>query len=124
MDRVNAGVEEFNNFYQRYNVPCIIRGVIEAEDWKCRNGTWEWDNLERDLGERMFKCGEDDEGDNIKLKMRHFLRYTKDNLDDSPLYVFDSKVIDAGGEGNAISEGYKPPDYFREDLFEWVGEKR
>ena len=75
------------------------------------------------MGSTMFKCGEDDDGDNIKLKLRHFIKYTFSNTDDSPLYVFDSKTLDSRAP-SVISRGYKPPDYFREDLFEWVGEKR
>ena len=47
-----------------------------------------------ELRERMFKCGEDDDGKTIKLKLKHFLRYLENNQDDSPLYVFDSSFED------------------------------
>lgn len=42
VDRCDTSVEEFNGFYQRNNVPAIIRGVLEVEDWGCKGGDWEW----------------------------------------------------------------------------------
>ena len=63
--------------------------------WKALS-EWSLDKLatHEELRERPFKCGEDDDGKSIKLKLKHFLRYLEENQDDSPLYVFDSSFED------------------------------
>ena len=57
------------------------------------------------------------------MRMKHFQKYLKNNTDDSPLYIFDSRF-----ENDAVSrsllEDYKVPAYFPEDLFSMVGEKK
>jgi hypothetical protein len=63
--------------------------------WKALS-RWDIQTLANDdiLRERMLKCGEDDDGKSIKLKLKHFIRYLENNNDDSPLYVFDSSFED------------------------------
>ena len=76
----------------------------------------------------MFKCGEDDDGYPIKVKLKHFLRYQNSSepggalLDDSPLYIFDSHFDDDRVNKKLLDE-YQVPHLFNEDLFQFVGEK-
>ena len=55
--------------------------------------------------------------------MRYFLEYLKNNQDDSPLYIFDSKFED-DSVSRCLLQDYKVPKYFPEDLFSMVGERR
>jgi len=56
-------------------------------------------------------------------KLKHFLRYLHDTRDDSPLYIFDS-TYDEDKLAKRLLTDYRVPEYFKEDLFHLVGERR
>jgi len=104
IDATTLTVSQFARDYESHRVPAVIRnipnghdgGVTEAaEPWPALD-RWSFWHLERDpeLRERAFKCGEDDDGNSIKIKLKHFFRYLQNNHDDSPLYIFDSAFED------------------------------
>lgn len=94
--------QQFATDYEAKKVPVVIRNIPnghdggkEAAPWIATQ-RWGFFNLENDpeLRERPFKCGEDDDGNSVKIKMKHFLKYLQNNKDDSPLYIFDSAFED------------------------------
>ncbi|KAF9896575.1 jumonji domain-containing protein 6, partial [Lobosporangium transversale] len=84
--------EEFIELYEEKYKPVVIRGVME--DWDaCKN--WNKETFLRKYYSQPFKVGEDDDGNNVYVKMKYFLKYAEtDGLkDDSPLYIFDSGFV-------------------------------
>ena len=74
-------------------------------------------------GSHRLKVGEDDDGHPVRLKLAYFLRYAADNIDDSPLYVFDGSFGDRYGTAPLL-EDFEVPKYFRDDLFRYGSERR
>lgn len=59
----------------------------------------------------------------LQVKLKYFLQYMEHQRDDSPLYIFDSHFDDYE-ESKPLLEDYSVPDYFPDDLFSLVGERR
>ena len=124
LDANEVGYEHFTSKYEARGIPCVIRSIPQVEEWKAVD-RWKLDLLQtdKDLRNRKFKCGEDDDGKSIKIKLKHFLEYLHSNKDDSPLYIFDSG-FDEDDLAKRILTDYKVPFYFRDDLFRLVSERR
>jgi histone arginine demethylase JMJD6 len=131
LDAATLTREVFRKQYEEQCIPSIIKNIPAGYDggefvgaWAAQD-KWQIKALENDdvLLERKFKCGEDDYGKNIKVKLRHFLDYGKENQDDSPLYVFDSSFDDDKGK-KRLMDDYRVPSYFSDDLFRLISESR
>lgn len=122
--------QEFWSKYEATDTPCVINSIPYGFDGAEHTGEWpalrKWslDALEKsELRERAFKCGEDDDGNSIKVKLKYFLRYLYGNRDDSPLYIFDSS-FENDRYAKSLLHDYRVPTYFRDDLFRFVSESR
>mmetsp|Transcript_76047 Transcript_76047/g.114501 ORF Transcript_76047/g.114501 Transcript_76047/m.114501 type:complete len:447 (-) Transcript_76047:359-1699(-) len=110
------------------SVLCNIPAGFDGGEWRGKwpaQENWQLERLVKDdtLMDRRFKCGEDDDERNIKIRLKHFLGYTEGNKDDSPLYIFDS-AFDEDSKANRILRDYRVPSYFSDDLFGLVSESR
>ncbi|KAK3839745.1 MAG: hypothetical protein J3R72DRAFT_347126, partial [Linnemannia gamsii] len=124
--------EEFIERYEEKSLPVVIRGVMEG--WgACKN--WNSETFLRKYYSQPFKVGEDDDGNNVYVKMKHFLKYAEtDGLkDDSPLYIFDSgfssstkdKSVKREEEhASTLLNDFSIPKYFKDDLFQLAGDRR
>ena len=114
-------VERFIREYEEPYQPVMISGL--TDDWPSRH--WSFASLEASPYRNLsLKCGEDDDGFPIKIKLKYFLQYLYTQIDDSPLYIFDCAFSDNIIYGKRILSDFTIPKYFTDDLFKYVGEIR
>lgn len=78
--------EDFQKNYESTRTPCMIEGI--CEQWPAWT-EWTIENIRRKYGDTKMKCGEDDDGRSIRLRVWKYLEYIKHQQDDSPVYLFE-----------------------------------
>lgn len=102
LDRINVNIvsrQEFIDQYEKLLKPVVLTHV--TDDWLARE-RWTLAEFSKRYQNERFKCGEDDYGYIVKMKMKYFIYYMKTNCDDSPLYIFDGNFGEVSSDCNAL----------------------
>ncbi|CDW56225.1 bifunctional arginine demethylase [Trichuris trichiura] len=120
VDGTKLTIDDFVRKYEIPRVPVVLTKLVTQ--WPASQ-KWTVQRLLRKFGDVPFKCGEDDDGYSVKLKLKYFIDYIDCQKDDSPLYVFDSS-FGRRSRAKKLLNDYEVPVLFRDDLFRYASSRR
>jgi Cupin-like domain len=114
VDAADLSTAAFRDRFERPGVPVVITGVVDKWD-ASKEGKWTRADFATRFGDVEFVAG------GFDLNMQRYLDYGDAAVGkcDQPLYLFDK---DFGSKAPALTAEYTVPEYFRDDLFQHLGE--
>ncbi|ESN98482.1 hypothetical protein HELRODRAFT_192952 [Helobdella robusta] len=124
LERIDYRTVSEIEFFEKYDKPLKPVVITHVQDnWPALH-KWDLTKLSKKYSNQLFKCGEDDKGSSVKLKMKYFFEYmSKGTADDSPLYIFDSSYGEHPKKKRLLWD-YFIPKYFQDDLFKLASDHR
>lgn len=68
-------VPGFIEKFEKTGTPVVIEGVPEREGWAAPRAWASFSALKRRYRRYTFKCGEDDDGKSVRVRLKHFFKY-------------------------------------------------
>lgn len=94
--------------------PIIVEGCMDH--WPAMQ-RWSVDALEERFRHVAFKVAKDDKGKKYRMKFKYYADYLKHQVDDNPLYLFETNVDDNACIKPLVDD-FEVPDIFPHD---WMG---
>ncbi|OMO51919.1 hypothetical protein CCACVL1_29495 [Corchorus capsularis] len=105
-------VEDFIMNFEEPNKPVLLEGCMD--NWDALE-KWDRDYLLNLCGDVQFSVGP------VKMRLEEYFRYSDQVKEERPLYLFDPKFAE---KIPTLGSDYEVPVYFREDLFNVLGNER
>jgi hypothetical protein len=109
--RAGLTKEQFVQEYESKNLPVIITDAVS--NWKAYKN-WNVEYLNQMCGDFTFAC------QSVDMKLSDYFQYCAQQMDERPLYLFDTDVI---SKGNPLENDFESPLIF-EDIFSVLGDQR
>lgn len=108
--------QRFLEEFERPNRPVIITGLVSK--WAATD-KWSDEFLSKAFAGQTVNAG------GSVLSYPNWVAYSRESRDDLPLYLFDKQCLGRKHNlGGRLSDDYNVPEYFSEDLFQYMGNDR